>query len=304
MEALTIARAADEFGFDELWIGEMATFDAFALAGAVARDTSRIRLVVGPLPVALRDPVALAMGSTSVTELGGRASDLVLGASSPTVLSDWHGIDAPATLQAFTDTVAVLRSLFRGERTDHHLATARSRGFRLRLAPGATVSLGMAAFGPNMVDLATSIADRIVLAHVSPTQVAAIRSRVDRRAAELGRSAPLITVWMAAALDDEQTAQVMRGLVTYVGQRGYRTMFAEAGFGDLVDLSRSGAGPKRVLDAMPVDLARTVAGVGDPSDVRARIAELGAAGADRVCIVPATAGDASAARVLEALRPT
>src|SRR4051794_21243698 len=29
-EALEVATAADELGFDELWIGEMATYDAFA----------------------------------------------------------------------------------------------------------------------------------------------------------------------------------------------------------------------------------------------------------------------------------
>lgn len=304
IEAMAVARAADELGFGELWIGEMATFDAFALAGAIARETSHVRLVVGPLPVTLRDPVALAMGSSSVTELGGRPSELALGASSPTVLSAWHGVDAPADLQAFHDTVTALRQILRGERTDYDFAVARSHGFRLRLALDAPVSLGMAAFGPRMVDLAAEIADRVVIAHATPAQAAAVRERIDRRAAEVGRpSPPTLSVWMAAAMNAAQVEQVMRGLVAYVGQRGYGRMFADAGFVDLVDFARSGASPKQVLDAMPVELAETVAGIGTADEIRDRIRALGRAGADQVCIVPATAGDDTAAQVLTSLRP-
>ena len=32
IEAVDTARAADELGYARLWIGEMATYDAFALA--------------------------------------------------------------------------------------------------------------------------------------------------------------------------------------------------------------------------------------------------------------------------------
>ena len=35
MDNVEIARNAERFGYPELWIGEMATFDAFAFATAV-----------------------------------------------------------------------------------------------------------------------------------------------------------------------------------------------------------------------------------------------------------------------------
>ena len=90
-EALEIARAAEESGYDELWVGELATFDAFALAGAIARETRNLRLVVGPLAVGVRSPVALALGIHSVALLGGRAADIALGASTPVIVEGWHG---------------------------------------------------------------------------------------------------------------------------------------------------------------------------------------------------------------------
>ena len=54
-EALDIARQAESMGIGELWLGEMATFEAFTLAGAVAAARPGLRLVIGPLPVTLRD---------------------------------------------------------------------------------------------------------------------------------------------------------------------------------------------------------------------------------------------------------
>src|SRR4051794_26779227 len=75
-EAMAVAANSQRAGIDELWVGEMATFEAFALAGALAATTTIARLVVGPLPVVLRDPVLLAMGVASVGEVGGRPAHL------------------------------------------------------------------------------------------------------------------------------------------------------------------------------------------------------------------------------------
>ena len=91
LEALDTARAADALGYPELWVGEMATFDAFALAGAIGAQTERITLTVGPLAVGVRDPMAMAMGVASVAAVSGRPANLAIGASSPVVVGAWHG---------------------------------------------------------------------------------------------------------------------------------------------------------------------------------------------------------------------
>ena len=48
LEALETARLADELGYPSLWMGEMATFDAFALGERDRPATERIALTVGP----------------------------------------------------------------------------------------------------------------------------------------------------------------------------------------------------------------------------------------------------------------
>ena len=48
----------------------------------------------------------LAMGVASVAEVGDRAADLALGASSPAVTAGWHAVDDRPTVQRFRDTFA------------------------------------------------------------------------------------------------------------------------------------------------------------------------------------------------------
>ena len=47
-EAVGIAIEAERNGFGTLWLGEMATYDAFSLATAVGLRTERIGLRIGP----------------------------------------------------------------------------------------------------------------------------------------------------------------------------------------------------------------------------------------------------------------
>jgi hypothetical protein len=71
LEAVEIADAASTAGLDGLWIGEMASFDAFALATAVGVRAPGLGLRVGPLPVSVRTPVSIALGASSIAVLTG-----------------------------------------------------------------------------------------------------------------------------------------------------------------------------------------------------------------------------------------
>ena len=116
LEALETARHADALGYPGLWVGEMATFDAFALAAGISAQTSRIELTVGPLAVGVRDPMAFAMGVASVAAIGGRAAHLAIGASSPVVVERWHGRPWRRTATHLRETAEAVRPLLAGER--------------------------------------------------------------------------------------------------------------------------------------------------------------------------------------------
>ncbi len=305
LEAVAIGETADRLGYDSLWIGEMMTFDAFALAGALARTTARTAITVGPLPVGTRDPAALALGVASVTVLGGRPAHLALGASTPAVVERWHGRTWQPTVARVRECVAALRPMLAGERSGFTGTQVTSEGFRLAAGAQPQTTLTVAAFGSRMIALAAAVADRVVANLVTVAQLGRIRAALDAAARAAGRPAPPLSVWVpaSAAMGDRTLAALRRQLVLYVGQPGYGEMFADAGHGDVVTLARAGAHPRAVADAITPALVRSVCVAGDGPSLRAGIAAYGAAGADEVAIVPVTAEDANGAAVLRTLAP-
>lgn len=303
-ENLTVAILADTLGYRELWIGEMATFDAFVLATAVGLRTEQIGLSIGPLAVSVRTPMTVAMAAASVRDLVGRRVGVALGTSSTVVVEEWHGRSRARSATALLEHAAATRVLLAGERAEMEGSVVRTSGYRLRL-PAVDGSLSIAAFGPEAVRTAARVGDKLLLNMLTPAAVARLREQVASAADEAGRPCPRVAVWLATAVDPtaETIAQMLRGKVGYLAAPGYGEMFTEAGFGELVELARSRPHPKELLAAMPADILDAVGLVGTPSHVAARIAAYRDAGVDEICIVPATAGDDGAQRTLGALAP-
>lgn len=292
MDNIDIARNAERFGFPELWIGEMATFDAFAFAAAIGSEPGSMALNIGPLAVPVRTAMTMAMGTASVAALTGRKTRLAIGASSKVVVEEWHGRPRERTAKHLEEAAIALRGLLNGEKVKFEGELVRCNGYHLRTdAPGAHVTV--AAFGPMAVKVAARHGDRMLLNMVTTSSTARLRQQLEDEAKKAGRPTPKLAVWLGCAVDpgEEAATQVLRSKVGYLAAPGYSDMFIEAGFGDLVAFAKTRPHPKEVLAAMPIELAAAVGMLGDVDTIRARIAEYRAAGADEVCIVPATAGD-------------
>ena len=303
-EAVEIAVEAWRNGFGAMWLGEMATFDAFSLATAVGLCTPGLALKIGPLAVGVRSPVALALGLASVTTLTGARADLALGASSPEIVSGWHDRPWAAVAVRAQETVEAVRSILSGERASYSGQHVRTHGFRLS-QPQRDAKISLAAFGPSMTRVAAAAADEIVLNLVTPERVAQVRAIVDSEARAHGRPPPEIAVWVTVALDPGPAtlAQMAAQTAVYLRPPGYGEMFAELGFGSLVDRARAGARRRELAGEITIELLRQVCAVGSESQIQARLASYRAAGATRIGIVPATAEDPAGHRVLAALRP-
>ena len=278
---LDVAAAADRLGYGELWIGEMAKFDAPAAAAMVVAATERIEPCIGPLAVTVRSPAQIALAAATVASTG-RRTHVALGTSSAAV-ARWHHRPRAGAAAALATAVAEVRALLEGDRVD---------GFRLRQPPrGSTVTV--AAFGPRAVEIAAS-ADRMVLNMVTVTAAGRLAARHANTA-----------VWLAAAVDPtvEERAWLSLGYVGYLGAAGYAEMFEEAGFGELVEFAGTRPHPKEVAQRLPDDLLDAVALVGTKADVRRRIEEYAAAGVREIGLVVPPLDLPSGRRTLEALAP-
>ncbi len=303
-EVLQIPVQASGNGFDAIWIGEMATFDAFALATAVGLRAPGLALKIGPLAVGVRSPVALALGLASVATLTGSRVDLALGASSPEIVSGWHDRPWAAVAPRARETVEAVRSILAGERARYRGEHVCTQGFRLR-APQPDAKISLAAFGPHMTRVAATTADEIVLNLVTPERVAQVRATVESEAGARDRPPPEIAVWVTVALDpgERTIAQMAAQIAVYLRPPGYGEMFTELGFGSLVERARAGAKRGELAREITIELLRSVCAIGSVSEIQARLASYRAAGASRIGIVPATAEDPAGQRVLGALGP-
>jgi probable F420-dependent oxidoreductase len=302
-EALRTAALADAGPFAELWIGEMATYDVFALATAVAAATERIPLVLGPLPVTVRDPMMIAMGVASVASLTGRQTCVALGTSSTVVVEQWHGRSRDRAARALAESATAVKALLAGEKVRLDGEVVRTTGFRLRTPPPAGL-LTIAAFGPASVKIAARQADRMVLNLVGPATVADLVATMEKAAEAADRPRPRVALWAPAAVDPGEAAwaQLRSGLVGYLAAPGYGEMFAREGFGELVALARSGAHPREVLGKLGTELPAAIGLIGDQNALAAKAAEYRAAGVDELVIVPSsTVDDEGGARTLAAM---
>jgi probable F420-dependent oxidoreductase len=305
-EVVRTAQAADALGYGEIWIGEMATFDAFALGAVVAERTTRAALTIGPLAVAVRDPVMIAMGAGSLTELTGRTVNVALGSSSPVLVQQWHGRSQERTALALAESATAVRTLLDGGKADVAGEVIRTRGFRLRTrAPSSALTI--AAFGRGAVKVAARHADRMVINLVTPKSAARLVQMLHDECRAAGRPVPPVAAWVAAVVGPSglvDVEQLRRGLVAYLAAPGYGEMFAEAGFADVVRFARTGPHPGELLAAIPAEIVGHVSLVGAEPFVRARMAEYADAGVDEIALVPgSSAADPAGVGTLTALAP-
>lgn len=293
LEALDVLHAAEEVGMSAAWIGEMLSFDAFALAGAAVRETG-LHVTVGPLGVGIRTPVGIAMGVASLQALADPSRvAIALGSSTRVVTEDWHGrewVDLPERLAQYT---RIVRSVLAGERAET-TGVVRTRGFRLGI-PASVPEIGIAAFGPHATAVAGREGDRLVLNLVTTQQA---RTQVG----SVPTGMP-VTAWVVGALEPTPGAmdQLRSQVAMYLGAPGYGEMFEQAGFGDVVDRAREGAPRTQVVASVPDELLESVAMIGSRSAIGQRLDAYRAAGVSQVAVVPATADDPGGRRTMEAV---
>jgi probable F420-dependent oxidoreductase len=302
-EALHTAVLADRLGYEELWIGEIDTWDAFSLATAVGLATDQIAMTVGPLAVSVRDPAMIAMGAASVAALTRRRVGVALGTSGATLVEEWHGRSRAGAAAELEGSARAVTTLLKGERAASDGDAGGTTGFRLRLAPPGG-SLTVAALGDRAVDVAAAHADRVVINLATPERAAHLRSRLDAAASRAGRRSPALAAWLPAAVDPtpESYAQLIWSLVPYLSAPGYADMMADAGFTEAVSLARAGTTARDLLPALPLEMAGTVGLVGAAAAVRSRVAAYADAGVDEITIMPVTGGDPGGERTLTAFR--
>ena len=201
-ELVAMVRAAEEVGFDSIWVGdhllyrgdgrpERGPWDAWTTLSALAASTERVRL--GPLVAcaAFHPPGIVARMAASIDEVSGGRFVLGIGAGWNRTEFDAFGIDFGERASRFEEAFDAIRRLLAGERVTAHGRFHRVEDAVLLPPPARRVPLMLGSNGDRLL--------RAALPHVdawntwfddyrnTPEGFAELNARISERAREVDR---------------------------------------------------------------------------------------------------------------------
>ena len=162
-EVVGKARDLEERGFDSVWVANFFGHGLEALTAMTlaARETDRIELGTGVVPIYYHHPAALAEQAVSIQQVAGGRFTLGIGLSHPFIVEDWLGMSYANGAAKMSEYLSIMRPLLNGTAADftgdHYTAHAG-----IHLADAQRVPLLSAALGPRMLTLAGELADGTV----------------------------------------------------------------------------------------------------------------------------------------------
>ena len=183
-----IAQNADSLDAGSIWIGEDIALgqETFVLTATTLLQSNQVRVGTGIIPVTVHNISTLARAGATLNELGEGRFAFGLGIGGIQDLEK-QGIHIRKPVTELRKTVNALRMLWAGERVDTSSEIFSLRDFNLEQDGPFRVPIFLGVRGPQMLKLAGSIADGVILSGPFEYLQYAIRI-VDEAAKEAGRN--------------------------------------------------------------------------------------------------------------------
>jgi G6PDH family F420-dependent oxidoreductase len=185
-ELIAQAEAAEEAGFESLWISDHfhpwndeqgeSPF-VWSIIGAITEVCSLPITTAVTCPTFRMHPAIVAQAAATSAVLTG--SNFILGVGSGEALNE-HVIgarwpDATVRLDMLEEAVDVMRSLWRGGYVDHHGEYYTVENAKLYTLPDEPVPVYVSAFGPKAADVAGRIGDGFITTSPDKDMITAFR---------------------------------------------------------------------------------------------------------------------------------
>ena len=286
-EQVNAARAAEQAGFESVWVSELHR-SAFVPAAAIAAATNRMTVGTAIALAFVRSPMTTALAAMDVDDVSGGRFVLGLSAGVRRLNEDWHGARYGKPVQHLRETIEIVRTLVAQSHLGQPIefegdfAAIRLRGYERPFPPVRTeIPVFVGAMAPMMLRLAGSIADGWIsheLCSLGYLREQAI-PELERGLDSAGRQrSDLTVVASACCVPDSDRARARRhaaGLVAfYATVKTYRPFFEFHGHGSVVDAVRERflAGDEDgMCDACPDELVDQLTIAGTPDEIRERL---------------------------------
>ena len=250
-EALRLAMLAEELGYDSVWVSEFATYDAYALACAIAARTERIEIGTAIVPFSTRTAALHAMSMSTLAHLAPGRCIVGFGISTKPVIEGWHA--QPGVVErALTHATTLFDEL------DKALAGERTSGrFKLEAPPPRPPKRYVGALGPRMRAFTRERADGLIL-NFAPRSALAGQAQ-----GEPGD----VVLPVRVGEGEEAEKRFRREAASYLRVPVYERAIAEMGYPDVVEQGELQA----MADALPSGFVEDMGILGDAPAKLARM---------------------------------
>ena len=311
-EVVECARLADSLGYESVWMAEGHAGDQFAILGACAQATERVRLGTSISSVFVRTGSTLAMAAATVDHLSGGRFVLGLGTSHREQVEPEHGVAFAQPTARLRETITIVRQLLRDGLIAHRGDVLNIERFELWFPPRRReMPIYVAGLFPRMLEICGEVADGALLTWPTLDAAARAAEHVARGAARAGRKPDAIEIasllpCAVAATRREALDRLRPSIAFYAGFfPRYHRLMADAGFAEAVGRVKTAwdAGDQRRAEAeVPDALIDGVALAGTADEVRERIDRYQRAGLQLPIISPRVDGPDMLRDAMDAIR--
>ena len=309
-EAVEIVQAAEEVGFESVWVAESYGSDVVSVLSWLVPQTKTIKLGAAIMQVPARPPAAAAMAGATIDKLSGGRFLFGFGPSGPQVSEGWYGVPYAKPWGRTREYIEVVREIiaregkldYQGKHYQLPLPEGEAKPIKLNFHPLRNhIPVFVGAIGRKSVEMAAEVADGWIPIFFSIDSFeTAWGEHIEAGLAKGGRTrADLeISPSLSVAIDgDLESARnmVKMSLVLYFGGMGskktnfYVDLAHRFGFGDVADeVNRLfQAGDKEgAFNALPDEVADATSLVGTEAEVTERLQRFQVAGIDRLIVTP------------------
>ena len=328
-QAIDEVRAAEDAGYDSVWVNESYGSDAVSMLGWLAPQTSRIGLGAAIMPAPARPPAAAAMAGATLDELSGGRFIFGFGPTGPQVSEGWYGVAYRKPWGRVREYVGIVREVLRREGPLEHYGphytlpatgegtTGQGKALKLNFHPRRNeIPVFLGAIGRKSVELCAEIADGWIPAYLDPAgwesmwgeHLEAGFESSGRTRADLELS-PTVQVAIDGDLDTARGGARMR-MTLYLGGMGskrfnfYGELARRMGYGEVVDTVQElflDGRKEEAFNSVPDELLDRVCLLGNEREVREGLERYAEAGIDRLIAVPVHADPAERLHTIERL---
>jgi 5,10-methylenetetrahydromethanopterin reductase len=233
-DLLRCAKMADQQqNIDSIWIPESWGRESFSSLGAISQITKNVRLGTSIIGIYSRTPAIIAMAAATLDMLSGNRAIIGLGASTPAIVENWHGVHFDMPARRMKEYIELVRLMTQGEKVNYSGKFFKINNFKMLHQPQRKhIPIFMAAVNKKMISIASDLADGILL-YLRPFEELS-KIVYELKQAKKGKAFEIACSFICAVSNKEPQKARERAAVTlafYVAVGKYYSNFlAENGF--------------------------------------------------------------------------